>query len=160
MLSVDGRGSRSSSARRQTLTVRDEVASPTAVARLAWLDVLDREGKGVRLPEDVLNGLEQATDRHLLLVLHGAVDHPEVSAPLPQPVMRDGLDPLVTRQEDASFLGSVREELRIVILLPEEVHCTGHVPALLTQGLDQWAADLVVRKERKAGHYRLERLLE
>src|SRR5712691_5697394 len=54
------------------------------------------------------------------------------------------------------FLGGVSKELRVVVLLPEEVHRPGHVPAPLAQGLDQGAADVVVREERKAGHYRPE----
>ena len=60
--------------------------------------------------------------------------------------MRDRLDPLVTRQEDASFLGSVGKELRVVVLLSEDVHRPDHVPASLAQGLDQRAADVVVRE--------------
>jgi hypothetical protein len=49
--------------------------------------------------------------------------------------------------------------LCVVAFLPEEVHRPDDVPAPLAQGLDQWAADAVVREETKAGHYRPERLL-
>jgi len=70
--------------------------------------------------------------------------------------VRDDMDSLVARQEDAPFLGGVSKELRVVVLLPEQVNRPGHLPAPLAQGLDQWAAEVVVREERKARHYRPE----
>jgi len=72
--------------------------------------------------------------------------------------MRDHVNSLVIRYEDASLLSGVGEDDLIIIALTERVHGPHDVPARPSQAFDDRLADMVVRQEQeRLRHYWLRR---
>ena len=84
----------------------------------------------------MLEGCNEVTVTHSLVVLLGPAHHAAEGSPFAEPALRYLLRRLVAGNEDAVLLCSIRKEHLVVSTLAVYVDSADHVPAARTQAVD------------------------
>jgi hypothetical protein len=117
-------------------------------------DVLDGVGEGIGFDRELLEGHDEGTVAHPLVVSLRPAQHSTEGATLLEPALRNPLSRLVAGDEDAILSRGVCEKNLVVGALREHIDGANDIPASVSQTLDDLLTDMVVREEREPGHYR------